>query len=66
MDDGRRWLHRHADPFDVIVMNTTWHWRSNITNLLSREFMALARAHVTDDNMRPEWRKVFRFQAPPP
>ncbi|MDB4942134.1 MAG: hypothetical protein JWP97_1668 [Labilithrix sp.] len=47
IDDGRRYLHRHpSDRFDVIVMNTTWHWRSNITNLLSTEFMELARAHL--------------------
>ena len=45
-DDGRRWLHRHEDRFDVIVMNTTWHWRAHITNLLSTEFMELARAHL--------------------
>ncbi len=47
IDDGRRWLHRHPDArFDVIVMNTTWHWRAHITNLLSTEFMELARAHL--------------------
>jgi spermidine synthase len=47
IDDGRRWLHRHpADRFDVIVMNTTWHWRAHITNLLSAEFMELARRHL--------------------
>lgn len=48
IDDGRRWLVRHPDAkFDVIVMNTTWHWRAHITNLLSREFLALARSHLS-------------------
>lgn len=47
IDDGRRWLNRHPDArFDVIVMNTTWHWRAHITDLLSVEFMNLARAHL--------------------
>lgn len=47
IDDGRRWLNRHPDArFDVIVMNTTWHWRAHITDLLSTEFMNLARAHM--------------------
>lgn len=47
IDDGRRWLNRHPDErFDVIVMNTTWHWRAHITDLLSVEFMKLARAHM--------------------
>lgn len=49
IDDGRRYLARHPEQtFDVIVMNTTWHWRSNATNLLSREFLELAR-----QNLRP-------------
>lgn len=47
IDDGRRWLNRHADArFDLIVMNTTFHWRANITNLLSRQFMALAASRL--------------------
>lgn len=47
IDDGRRWLQRHPDrKFDAIVMNTTWNWRAHSTNLLSEEFMQLARAHL--------------------
>jgi spermidine synthase len=47
VDDGRRWLHRHPDDkFDFIVMNTTWNWRGHSTNLLSVEFLELARAHL--------------------
>ncbi|MEO7425587.1 MAG: fused MFS/spermidine synthase [Fibrobacteria bacterium] len=46
-DDGRRWLNRHPDSkFDFILMNTTWHWRSNTTNLLSQEFLRLAKTHL--------------------
>ena len=46
-DDGRRWLRRHPEPrFDVIVMNTTLHWRAHATNILSAEFMEIARAHL--------------------
>jgi len=52
IDDGRRWLHRHpSDRFDVIVMNTTWHWRAHITNLLSTEFMQLARGHLAQGGL---------------
>ncbi len=48
-DDGRRWLRNHPDQkFDFIVMNTTFHWRSNATNLLSQEFLQLARAHLNE------------------
>jgi len=45
-DDGRRWLRRNDRRFDFIVMNTTMHWRAHATNILSREFMDIARAHL--------------------
>jgi spermidine synthase len=48
IDDGRRWLKRHPDgKFDMIVINTTYHWRSYSTNLLSQEFLRLAQRHMT-------------------
>ncbi len=46
IDDGRRWLGRHADRFDVIVMNTTYHWRAHSTALLSVDFFEIVRAHL--------------------
>jgi spermidine synthase len=47
IDDGRRWLLRNPNKhFDMIVMNTTFSWRAHATNLLSREFMNLARRHI--------------------
>jgi spermidine synthase len=47
IDDGRRWLLRNRDKkFDVIVMNTTFHWRDHASNLLSTEFLELIREHL--------------------
>jgi predicted membrane-bound spermidine synthase len=47
IDDGRRWLIRNAGrKFDAIVMNTSYHWRSNVSNLLSIEFLRLIRQHL--------------------
>lgn len=47
IDDGRRWLRRNeAERFDLIVMNTTFHWRALSTNLLSSDFLHLARNHL--------------------
>jgi len=47
IDDGRRWLLRHPrEQFDVIVMNTTFHWRNHVSNLLSVEFLRIARDHL--------------------
>ena len=44
IDDGRRWMLRNHDrKFDMIVMDTIYHWRAHATNLLSVEFLELAR-----------------------
>jgi spermidine synthase len=44
IDDGRRWMIRnHNRKFDLIVMDTIYHWRAHATNLLSVEFLQLAR-----------------------
>lgn len=47
IDDGRRWLNRNPDSkFDIILMNTTFHWRSHATNLLSEEFLQICKKHL--------------------
>lgn len=49
-DDGRRWLKSHPNnQYDLIVMNTTYYWRSYSSNLLSQEFLKLIRTHM-DEN----------------
>lgn len=47
IDDGRRWLARHPEEkFDLIVMNTTFHWHAYAANLLSVEFLGTVREHL--------------------
>jgi spermidine synthase len=47
IDDGRRWLVRNpGQRFDAIVMNTTFHWRNQVSNLLSVDFLQMARQHL--------------------
>jgi len=47
IDDGRRWLRRNPDAkFDTVIMNTSFHWRNHISNLLSTEFLQLVRPHL--------------------
>ena len=47
IDDGRRWLRRNPErTFDVIVMNTSFHWREFASALLGREFLELLRKHL--------------------
>lgn len=46
-DDGRRYLNRNPDAkYDAVISNTTWHWRSQISNILSVEFHQMVRAHL--------------------
>ncbi len=48
-DDGRRWLSHHPEAhFDAVIVNTTWHFRANASNLLSSEFMELVKRHLND------------------
>lgn len=47
VDDGRRWLLAHpAAKYDVIVANTTYHWRNHASGLLSTEYLRLIKAHL--------------------
>jgi spermidine synthase len=49
IDDGRRWLRANRGRrFDAIVSNTTFHFRANVTNLLSAEFLDLIKDHLND------------------
>jgi spermidine synthase len=47
IDDGRRWLKRNPQTrYDLIVQNTTHHWRANAGNLLSSEYLTEVRRHL--------------------
>ncbi|MHC4955257.1 MAG: spermine/spermidine synthase domain-containing protein [Planctomycetota bacterium] len=51
IDDGRRWLQRHADRFDWIVQNTTYHFRAHATNLLSKEYLEITKKHLNPNGI---------------
>ena len=47
IDDGRRWLRRNAGArFDAIIQNTSFYWRANADNLLSREYLLEVKQHL--------------------
>lgn len=47
IDDARNWLVRNPERrFDLVVMNTSFHWRAHASRLLSREFLELMRQHL--------------------
>ena len=63
IDDGRRWLAAHPDRlFDAIFSNTTWHWRSMATNLLSAEFLELTRRHLAPGGVFL-WNTTFSIES---
>lgn len=52
IDDGRRWLRfKSKHKYDLIVVNSTFHWRSGATGLLSSEFLTLVREHLSSDGV---------------
>jgi len=55
-DDGRRWLARSTQTFDVIAVDPPPPLESAGTGMLySKEFYASARAHLTPDGLFAQW-----------
>ena len=51
-DDGRKWIKTHdKNKYDIILMNTTWHWRAYSSNLLSKDFMTLLNTHLNPEGV---------------
>jgi predicted membrane-bound spermidine synthase len=47
IDDGRRWLIAHPEErYDLIVVNSTFHWRAHSSGLISQEFFRLVHKHL--------------------
>jgi spermidine synthase len=46
-DDGRRWLLAHPEVrYDVMVANTSYHWRDHSSQVLSSEFLQIVKQHL--------------------
>ena len=51
-DDGRKWIKKNQDKkFDLVMINTTFHWRAYSSNLLSAEFLGLLKNVVSLDGL---------------
>ncbi len=47
VDDGRRWLLAHPEvKYDVMVANTSYHWRDHSSQVLSTEFLQIVKRHL--------------------
>ncbi len=52
IDDGRKWLKKNDQKkFDIILMNTTWHWRAYGANLLSQDFIHIIHSRLNKDGL---------------
>ncbi|NMZ74651.1 hypothetical protein HBO32_16195 [Pseudomonas nitroreducens] len=54
VEDGRQWLERKVEQgqqYDLIVMNTTWHWRAYSGALLSKEFMGVILSALSSEGV---------------
>lgn len=52
IDDGRRWMRAHADRrYDLILQNTTFHWRAYTSMLLSAEHFTQVGRLLNDDGI---------------
>lgn len=51
-DDGRKYLKQHQEQtYDIILMNTTWHWRAYVSNLLSADFLNTIKQSLAPDGV---------------
>jgi spermidine synthase len=49
VDDGRRWLLAHPEAkYDMIIANTSFHWRDHSSQLLSVDFLRIVKVHLLD------------------
>ncbi len=47
IDDCRRWLLAHPEAkYDVMVANTSYHWRDHSSQVLSTEFLQIVKKHL--------------------
>ena len=47
IDDGRRWLLAHPDAKnDMMVANTSFHWRDHSSQVLSTDFLDIVKQHL--------------------
>jgi spermidine synthase len=62
-DDGRAYLARHRDEYDVIVANTLHPWSVGSTGLYSREYFSRIRRALRSGGVAVQWLPVERVGA---
>ena len=49
--DGRKYIRQHPEKYDLIVMNTTWHWRAYSVLLLGQDFLTSLRGSLNQGGL---------------
>lgn len=57
--DGRNFLLHSRDVFDVIISEPSNPWIAGVGNLFTREFLRLARAHLSPGGVMCQWTNLY-------
>ena len=60
-DDGRNFMSRHGDPFDVIVSEPSNPWMTGAASLFTEEFFNLAKTRLKSDGMFVQWLQLYEL-----
>lgn len=63
IDDGRNYLLKNKERYDVIIPEPSDPWQAFSTTLFSQEFFRLASNHLNDDGLYIQWAPIYQMSA---
>jgi spermidine synthase len=63
IDDGRNWLLRNEEKYDIIISEPTSTWQSFSTQLYSEEFLELVKEDLNEDGLFVNWVPIYSMSA---
>jgi spermidine synthase len=63
LDDGRNWLLRNEEKFDVIIPEPSDPWQSFSTTLFSQEFLELASEDLEEHGLYLQWVPIYQMSS---
>jgi len=59
IDDGRNWLLKNEEKYDVIIQEPSDPWQSFSTSLYSKEFLELIKEDLSEDGIYVHWNPIY-------
>ena len=59
VDDGRSFVQRSAEPFDIIISEPSNPWIAGVGNLYTREFYETCRDKLTPEGIMVQWTQLY-------